>query len=341
MPRRARRCRCRRRPHGHRRAAASGRGRPGGRCTSRPRRSPPSFRPAPRPARRGTRTGLRSQGVDHRVVPLESRSSRVTSPPRSTLPNQRKRSCAAICSNVSDTDLILGWSGATPDRTSPTASEAAQGRPPVRRARRRRAGRRQRRSWTGRTRSGRRATGRSPLEPNAAPWGRCPHPARRRSRNRGRGRGPLGVGQVDAAGPPAVNVSRLPAMASGLPRTSNGTVALESPWITNVGTVTAPRPASCSCPSGGLVDEPRAHRETGPLRWTSTWSSRVRQPGVICPPTGRLPCPLSLCAAIVDRLTFGGNIIETGTSSYRLAHARAQRPPGGDKSSGHPGGNSG
>ena len=32
-------------------------------------------------------------------------------------------------------------------------------------------------------------------------------------------------------------------------------------------------------------------------------------------------------AAIVDRLTFGGNIIETGTSSYRLAHARKQRTP--------------
>jgi len=32
-----------------------------------------------------------------------------------------------------------------------------------------------------------------------------------------------------------------------------------------------------------------------------------------------------LCAAIIDRLTFGGNIIETGTTSYRLAHARAQR----------------
>jgi DNA replication protein DnaC len=32
-----------------------------------------------------------------------------------------------------------------------------------------------------------------------------------------------------------------------------------------------------------------------------------------------------LCAAIVDRLTFGANIIETGTNSYRLAHARAQR----------------
>ncbi|MGF7237907.1 MAG: IS21-like element helper ATPase IstB [Frankia sp.] len=32
-----------------------------------------------------------------------------------------------------------------------------------------------------------------------------------------------------------------------------------------------------------------------------------------------------LCAAIVDRLTFGGNIIETGTDSYRLAHTRAAR----------------
>ncbi len=32
-----------------------------------------------------------------------------------------------------------------------------------------------------------------------------------------------------------------------------------------------------------------------------------------------------LCAAIVDRLTFAGQIIETGTTSYRLAHARASR----------------
>ncbi len=32
-----------------------------------------------------------------------------------------------------------------------------------------------------------------------------------------------------------------------------------------------------------------------------------------------------LCAAIVDRLTFGGNIIETGTDSYRLAHTRNQQ----------------
>lgn len=31
-----------------------------------------------------------------------------------------------------------------------------------------------------------------------------------------------------------------------------------------------------------------------------------------------------LCAAIVDRLTFGGNIIETGSDSFRLAHTRAK-----------------
>lgn len=28
-------------------------------------------------------------------------------------------------------------------------------------------------------------------------------------------------------------------------------------------------------------------------------------------------------AGMLDRLTFAGNIIETGTTSYRLAHARA------------------
>lgn len=35
-----------------------------------------------------------------------------------------------------------------------------------------------------------------------------------------------------------------------------------------------------------------------------------------------------LCAALVDRLTFAGNILETGTNSYRLAHARAQQVTG-------------
>ena len=34
-----------------------------------------------------------------------------------------------------------------------------------------------------------------------------------------------------------------------------------------------------------------------------------------------------LCAAIVDRLTFGSNIIETGADSYRLAHAKAKARP--------------
>jgi DNA replication protein DnaC len=32
-----------------------------------------------------------------------------------------------------------------------------------------------------------------------------------------------------------------------------------------------------------------------------------------------------LCAAIVDRLTFGGNIIEAGTDSYPLAHTLRTR----------------
>lgn len=34
-----------------------------------------------------------------------------------------------------------------------------------------------------------------------------------------------------------------------------------------------------------------------------------------------------LCAAIVDRLTFGGNIIETGTDSYRLATTKNRNRP--------------
>ncbi|GAA3504065.1 hypothetical protein GCM10019016_111780 [Streptomyces prasinosporus] len=33
---------------------------------------------------------------------------------------------------------------------------------------------------------------------------------------------------------------------------------------------------------------------------------------------------LRLCAAIVDRLTFNGTIIETGTDSFRLASTRAR-----------------
>jgi hypothetical protein len=36
-----------------------------------------------------------------------------------------------------------------------------------------------------------------------------------------------------------------------------------------------------------------------------------------------------LCAAVVDRLTFAGQIIETGSASYRLAYARNARPASG------------
>lgn len=32
-----------------------------------------------------------------------------------------------------------------------------------------------------------------------------------------------------------------------------------------------------------------------------------------------------LCAAIEGRLTFGGNIIETGSDSYRLSHSKNQQ----------------
>jgi hypothetical protein len=41
-----------------------------------------------------------------------------------------------------------------------------------------------------------------------------------------------------------------------------------------------------------------------------------------------------LCAAIVDRLTFGGNIIETGAESYRLASTKARAAAGQDAATG-------
>src|SRR3984885_5315984 len=39
--------------------------------------------------------------------------------PTTTLPKKRKRGSSAIFSNCLLIDLILGWSGATPERTSP------------------------------------------------------------------------------------------------------------------------------------------------------------------------------------------------------------------------------
>jgi hypothetical protein len=50
------------------------------------------------------------------------------------------------------------------------------------------------------------------------------------------------------------------------------------------------------------------------------------QPGAVHPPLVRPDTDPRLCAAIVDRLTFAGQIIETGSTSYRLAHARHARP---------------
>lgn len=44
-----------------------------------------------------------------------------------------------------------------------------------------------------------------------------------------------------------------------------------------------------------------------------------------CEPGAKTFTDPQLCAAIVDRLTFAGLIIETGTVSYRVAHARSQR----------------
>jgi hypothetical protein len=47
-------------------------------------------------------------------------------------------------------------------------------------------------------------------------------------------------------------------------------------------------------------------------------TARPRRPAQLGP-------QVEITAAIVDRLTFAGNILETGTDSYRLAYARAQR----------------
>jgi hypothetical protein len=50
--------------------------------------------------------------------------------------------------------------------------------------------------------------------------------------------------------------------------------------------------------------------------------------GPLARPVGLLPFAAAtdprLCVAIVDRLTFNGTIIETGTDSYRLASTRAR-----------------
>lgn len=60
-------------------------------------------------------------------------------------------------------------------------------------------------------------------------------------------------------------------------------------------------------------------------RHTARWRGlpvreNKRQPWTAGPRPSQTPA----CAAIIDRLTVGGTIIETGTGSYRLAGARAR-----------------
>jgi hypothetical protein len=68
---------------------------------------------------------------------------------------------------------------------------------------------------------------------------------------------------------------------------------------------------------------------TGP-NCSSRFSPRGRRPTASrSPQTSRFGWTKTfteprLRAAIVDRLTYGGNIIETGIESYRLAQTRAQ-----------------
>ena len=73
------------------------------------------------------------------------------------------------------------------------------------------------------------------------------------------------------------------------------------------------------------------------MTWRTKWT---RPSGALAGPT---PTPTSwppscttspkksscrLCAAIVDRLTFNGTIIETGTESYRLTQTKAKQQRG-------------
>ncbi|MGH3419121.1 MAG: ATP-binding protein [Streptosporangiaceae bacterium] len=94
---------------------------------------------------------------------------------------------------------------------------------------------------------------------------------------------------------------------TGCPRPSPATAGSTSRCWTSRATwpSTSAGPSCCSkySPSGG--DQQHRHRLQRIVEWTNTFTDP------------------RLCAAIVDRLTFGGSIIQTGTRSYRLEHARA------------------
>jgi hypothetical protein len=67
---------------------------------------------------------------------------------------------------------------------------------------------------------------------------------------------------------------------------------------------------------------------TGTLDRPEFGSSRCSVAAEAAPYCPQDPCPgidEHGAAAIVDRLTFNGAIIETGTDSYRLAHTIAQQ----------------
>jgi hypothetical protein len=59
------------------------------------------------------------------------------------------------------------------------------------------------------------------------------------------------------------------------------------------------------------------------LWWEDRWPSSGR--GAPVPSISNVELFARLCGAIVARLTSSGNVIETGTDSYRLAHTRAQQ----------------
>ncbi len=76
------------------------------------------------------------------------------------------------------------------------------------------------------------------------------------------------------------------------------------PWD---GKVIRVRPAAATAPELAAAASPKGRNPGRHEQWTKTFTYP------------------RLCAAIVDRLTFGGNILETGTDSYRLAQTRAQQ----------------
>lgn len=80
-------------------------------------------------------------------------------------------------------------------------------------------------------------------------------------------------------------------------------------------------------PGATVLEQARAAGQFTPIHeawWTPACNAHGGAVGTRAPFAGwgKIFTDPKLCAAIVDRLTFGGNILETGTESYRLAHSR-------------------